>query len=209
MPDFDEVRLPEHISDASSGGPMFNTIVMRTDSGAEQRIAVWVSPLLRWDISYGIMNDASATELIKFFRAREGRLRGFRFKDWTDYRFASEELVLSTDGLVGQIVKRYTSGGITRVRHINKPVQGSLSFTVGGAPWNPTSIDYATGLVTLAEAAGPILATGELDVPVRFDTDQMTSAAEDRVRKWEAIPVVELVLSDYLAEYNAAHPGGG
>lgn len=191
---FDETRLPEHIERASRGGPQWNTVVVVTASGAEQRIALWPKARLWWDISYGVLSQEDSEELIAFFRARQGRLRGFRFKDWLDYQAVdAPQTVYDTNKI--QLYKRYTSGGVNSDRKITKPVAGTVTLKRNGDPYTDFTVSTTTGIVTLTGATdGVFTASFEFDVPVRFDTDRMESSAEDNVRSWNSIPIVELML---------------
>ena len=191
---FDEVRISDSISEASRGGPQWNTVVVITASGAEQRIALWPRARLWWDISYGVLNQEDSAELIAFFRARQGRLRGFRFKDFLDYQAVdSPQTVYDTNKI--QLYKRYTSGGVNSDRKIVKPVAGTVTLKRDGSPYTDFTVDTTTGIVTLTGlTTGSFTASFEFDVPVRFDTDRMESGAQDAVRYWNSIPVVELLL---------------
>jgi uncharacterized protein (TIGR02217 family) len=132
------------------------------------------------------------------FRARKGKVYGFRFEDWTDYKAAGQRIGTG-DGAIKsfQVVKRYPSGSVVEVRTITKPVAGTVRIFEDGveqlAGW---SVDVTTGIVTFttAPAAGAaITADFELDAPVRFDTDHMAVTIENfRLHRWQQIPIVEL-----------------
>ena len=122
---FDEIQLPADISGSIQGGPTFSTTVIGTSSGAEQRIGQWSRGRLRWTVGHGLKTQDEIEGLIAFFRARFGKLRGFRFKDWSDYKLCFEEpQLLSATSY--QVVKPYTSGGSTETRIIRKLVQGTI-----------------------------------------------------------------------------------
>jgi uncharacterized protein (TIGR02217 family) len=152
----------------------------------------------RWDVASGLKKQAQLDGLIAFFRARRGKAYGFRFKDWTDYRAASQLLGTGDDALTQfQLLKHYPSGSVIETRTVTKPVTGSVKVYLDGveqvAGW---SVDETTGLVTFstAPAAGvAVTADFEFDVPVRFDTDHMAVTIETyRLHTWQQIPIVEL-----------------
>ena len=132
MASFDEVQFPPSISFGATGGPGFSTKVIILSSGYEARNQNWSLARAEYDISTGIKTKADMDAVIAFFYARAGKARGFRFKDWKDYQ-ATNEPVVSIGGGNFQLVKRYTSGSITYVRTITKPVTGTVTLGGGGA----------------------------------------------------------------------------
>lgn len=192
---FDETpRFPEDISKGATGGPMFSTVVVVAGSGAEQRVGQWSTGRRRWDVAHSLKTPAQGDALLAFFLARQGRLRGFRFKDWTDYRVSTAEELVEITATTFQLVKRYTSG-VVNLRTITKPVQDTVRLWDGASEvttgWD---LDPATGIVTfLSDPAYDPAWTGEFDTPVRFDTDEMKLTQEDvGIRSWDAIPLVEV-----------------
>lgn len=192
---FDEIQFPASIARGSSGGPQFATVVVAAGSGGEQRVAQWESPRRRWTVAQDLRTPAQMEELVAFFVARQGRLRGFRFKDHADFRVSTREDLVELTATTFQLVRRYTSGGVTRVRTIKKPVAGTVQI------WNGTTeitsgwtVDTTTGVVTFGGDPGYTPSwTGEFDVPVRFDVDQMEIVLDDaQVRSWGGIAIVEL-----------------
>jgi uncharacterized protein (TIGR02217 family) len=176
---FDEIRFPETYALYLSGGPAFNTTIFADSGGQEQRWALWSRPLWRWTLDTGELNAGEKASLLQFFGARYGRLRGFRFQDPVDHEVpeASPELCVAVGntGKVFQLVKRYTNGGQTLIRLIQKPVNGTVKIW-NGAQLVGTgySVDHATGKVTFNSTPGYTPgASFEFDVPVRFGTDTL------------------------------------
>lgn len=172
---FDDVQLPVNIEQGAIGGPNFFTTVVEFSSGQEQRNANWSRARGNWTIGYGMQYQADYEGVRDFFYARNGRFRGFRFKDWTDFQTTSEPVATATSGqTVFQLVRNYLSGGINFIRPITRPVSGtvvvydngvSVAFTLG-----------ALGIITLttpATAGDLITADFQFDVPVRFDQDNL------------------------------------
>ena len=117
---FHEVRFPDDISRGARGGPERRTQVVELASGDEERNASWADSRRRYDAAYGIRRADDLAAVIAFFEARNGRLHGFRWKDWGDYRSGLPSApVTPIDQALGtgdgdtetfQLVKRYESG---------------------------------------------------------------------------------------------------
>ena len=211
MPDFDEVRFPTAIARGAVGGPERRTEIVALVSGHEERNTPWADSRRRYDIGYGIRSADDLAAVVAFFEARAGRLRGFRFKDWSDYKSCPPSAAASgTDQAIGvgtgvlatfQLVKHYTSGVRTWVRAIRKPVVGTVSVAVNGVPKvNGTQFntDSSTGLVTFTPGNIPganqaVTAGFEFDVPVRFDNDLLqTTLTVERMGEIRSIPLIEV-----------------
>jgi uncharacterized protein (TIGR02217 family) len=156
---FDEVRFPTDISQQSAGGPSFMTIIVALWSKAERRIVTRAQSRLSWNVSHGVKSQATIEPLIAFFYAREGRARGFRYQDPTD--FEVEDSPLTVDGSpTVQLTKRYTSGVVTHDRKIVKPTTSTVpeaggvdpTFELNGSPYTPADVDETTGIITLGVA---------------------------------------------------------
>ncbi len=204
---FDEIEIPLRVGFGSKGGPNFSTEIIVIDSGYERRNQNWAQARRVYDARSGVRSATDAAGLLNFFHARAGRARGFRLKDWSDYSSAADNIstpafadqtIATGDGatVTFQLVKNYSSGGITHTRAINKPVAGSLVIGVNGTPLSSGwSIDITTGLMTFATApaSGQNITAGFLfDVPVRFDTDYLSLSAENYAAYQTDIPIVEL-----------------
>ena len=185
---FHDTRFPVNISRGARGGPERRTQIVELSSGDEERNATWSDSRRRYDVAYGIRKADDLAAVVTFFEARGGRLYGFRFKDWSDYKSSLPSVATSrTDQSIGtgtgalktfQLVKRYTSGAQTWTRTITKPVAGTLLVALNGV--NQASgwtVDALTGIVTftVAPANGVAVSAGfEFDVPVRFDANKLT-----------------------------------
>ena len=198
MSGFHEVQFPPDISYGASGGPGYSTSVVTTVSGHERRNANWAAARGRWNVAHGLKKREQVAELIAFFRARRGRAYGFRFKDWTDYQAFAQSLGVG-DGTTTsfQLVKHYASGGIVETRLVTKPVPGTVKiYRDGVEAVSGWIVNAATGLVTFTTAPAfgvQVTADLELDVPVRFDSDQMDLTIETwQLGSWGQIPVLEI-----------------
>ena len=145
--------------------------------------------------------------MVAFFEARNGRLHGFRFKDWGDHKSClpsgtpapTDQQIGTGDGVATtfQLVKRYSSGAQSWTRAITKPVAGTVTIALNGAP-QPSgwSVSTSTGLVTFAAApAADVAVTAgfAFDVPVRFDTDALDVTLDlERLGSITSIPLLEI-----------------
>jgi uncharacterized protein (TIGR02217 family) len=204
---FHEVRFPDNISRGARGGPERRTQIVELASGDEERNASWANSRRRYDVSYGIRRADDLAAVVAFFEARNGRLHGFRFRDWSDYKSGLpsnapsplDQPIGTGDGTTStfQLVKHYTSGAQSWIRTITKPVAGSVRLALAGVEQSTGwSVDTATGLVTFAAAPGSgvvVTAGFEFDVPVRFDSDTLDVTLDiERLGSITSIPLVEL-----------------
>lgn len=183
MAAFLEVRFPVHISRGSRGGPDWAAEIVARSSGYEERNTPWSAPLHYYDAAYGVRTQDELHEVKSLYLAAMGRLKGFRFKDWADYKSCEPlQSPSATDQAIGtgdgeetsfQLIKTYTFAGQTFVRTIAKPVSGTVLIALGGTPQGSGwTVDATTGVVTFSAAPGngvAVTAGFEFDVPVRFD----------------------------------------
>jgi len=210
---FHEARFPTAISLGSSGGPERRTEVIVLGSGAEERNARWADSRRRYDAGYGIKSVDDLHEVIAFFEERRGRLHGFRWKDWSDWKScAPKQAPAHADQVIGtgdgstatfQLVKAYGGSFAPWSRTVAKPVDGTVLVAVDGVP-QVLNTDFVvaadTGVVTLLAGSIPgagaaVTAGFEFDVPVRFDTDHLAvNLAHFEAGDIPNIPIVEIRL---------------
>jgi uncharacterized protein (TIGR02217 family) len=206
---FHEVRFPDNISRGARGGPERRTQIVELASGAEERNASWANSRRRYDVAYGIRRADDLAAVVAFFEARNGRLHGFRFKDWADFKSCLPSQTPSpTNQSIGtgtgaatqfQLSKRYTSGAQFWTRAITKLVAGTVTIALNGVTQaSGWSVSTTTGLITFttAPAGGVAITAGfEFDVPVRFDTDALDVTLDlERLGSITSIPLIELRL---------------
>ena len=204
---FHEIRFPDNISRGARGGPERRTQVVELASGDEERNASWANSRRRYDVAYGIRRADDLAAVVSFFEARNGRLYGFRFKDWADYKSSIPSAAINaTNQNIGmgtgavtqfQLVKRYTSGAQSWTRAITKPVAGTVTMALNGAvQGSGWTLNTATGLVTFTTAPGlgiTVTAGFEFDVPVRFDNDMVDVTLDiERLGSITSISLVEI-----------------
>ncbi|MFM8747159.1 MAG: TIGR02217 family protein [Aestuariivirga sp.] len=203
---FDDVRFPTAISRGTSGGPMRRTDIVMTASGGEERNSRWANSRRRYNAGFGVKSLDDIHAVIAFFEARNGRLRGFRWKDHADFKSCAPSANVSAlDQSIGagngtavsfQLVKRYGAGPGAYLRTITKPVAGTVKVAVAGAETAAFLADPLTGLVQLTApppAGAPVTAGFQFDVPVRFDTDELRiNLAQFAGGDIPDIPVIEI-----------------
>jgi uncharacterized protein (TIGR02217 family) len=177
---FIEVRFPIDIAYGSSGGPVYSTDIVITQSGNEQRNSNWSQARARYNVAHGVKTQTQLDVLIAFFRARKGRADGFRFKDWTDYKVLAQAIGTGNgSATIFQLKKTYSSGAVTETRTITKPVQSTVVIYLAGVLQSGASysVNTTNGAITFAAApanGAAITADFEFDIPVRFDTDRLS-----------------------------------
>lgn len=204
---FHEVRFPDDISRGARGGPERRTQIVELASGDEERNASWANSRRRYDVAYGIRRADDLAAVVAFFEARNGRLYGFCFKDWADYKScAPSQTPSATDQIIGtgdgtttdfQLVKVYRSGSQSWTRTITKPLDGTVLAAIDGVEQaSGWTVDTSTGLIsfTMAPASGATITAGfEFDVPVRFDTDTLDVTLDlERLGSITSIPLLEI-----------------
>jgi uncharacterized protein (TIGR02217 family) len=204
---FHEVRFPDAISRGARGGPERRTQIVELASGDEERNANWANSRRRYDVAYGIRRADDLAAVVAFFEARNGRLHGFRFKDWGDHKSclpSGQPSPLDQPLGVGDgvrtsfpLLKRYASGAQSWTRAITKPVAGTVRVALGGTEeTSGWSVDATTGVVTFgaAPATGTAVTAGfEFDTPVRFDTDALDVTLDlERLGSITSIPLLEI-----------------
>lgn len=83
---FGEVRFPDMTSRGVRGRPQRRAQIVTMASGDEARSASWANSRRAHDAACGIRRTDDLAAVIAFFEARNGRLRGSRWKDWADYK---------------------------------------------------------------------------------------------------------------------------
>lgn len=186
---FHEVRFPTGISIGSRGGPERRTEIVTLGSGHEERNSSWADSRRLFNAGYGVRSLDDIYLVIAFFEARRGRLHGFRFRDFSDWKSGPPGgLITPMDQPLGtgdgattqfQLSKTYVSGSESYIRPISKAVAGTVRIAADAfelTTGTDFGVDSSTGLVTFTTppASGAALTAGfEFDVPVRFDQDRL------------------------------------
>ena len=201
---FHEVRLPARLAFGSTGGVERRTEIVTLGSGFERRSTPWAHGRRRYLIGANLRSLDDMAALTAFFEARRGRLYGFRFRDFADFKScAPAGSVGPTDQALGegdggrtafQLVKRYGDDGPER--WIAKPVEGTVRVAVDGLELTGFATNPATGMVTLdaPPGMGAVVTAGfEFDTPVRFDSDRIEVTLESfDAGRMAAVPLIEV-----------------
>lgn len=191
---FHDIRLPEKYSRGATGGPMFSTTVVTTDSGWEQRNENWADPLGEWEIGFLIRTPDDVQQILRFFYGRRGQAYGFRFKWWQDYRALQQPLGTGNGTQTQfQLIRDYDDPVFPYRKSVTKPVDGTVIVYADGMVTSGWTVDPATGLVTFTDPPADnavLTADFEFDWPVRFKSDVQKSVYESIAAG--SIPNIEL-----------------
>lgn len=205
---FHEVRLPARLAFGSTGGVERRTEIVTLGSGFERRSTPWAQGRRRYLIGANLRALDDMAALTSFFEARRGRLYGFRFRDFADFKSCPPGAsIAATDQPLGEgdgvrtafaLTKQYGDEGTAADRRIAKPVEGTVRVAVDGVerPDGTFTVDHASGTVTLdetPEAGSSVTAGFEFDTPVRFDTDRIEVTLESfGAGRMAAAPLIEV-----------------
>ena len=199
---FHEVRLPARLAFGSTGGVERRTEVVTLASGFERRSTPWAHGRRRYLIGAGVRSLDDAAVLVAFFEGRRGRLHGFRFRDFADFKSCAPSAgVMPVDQPLGvgdgeTAVFPLTKTYADLARPIVKPVAGTVRVAVDGVETAAFTVDTTSGLATFdtPPAAGAVLTAGfEFDTPVRFDADRIDVTLESfAAGRVVAVPLIEL-----------------
>jgi len=203
---FHEVLFPLSLALGASGGPERRTDIVTLGSGRETRNTPWSQGRRRYEIGGGVHALDALHDLVAFFEARQGRLNGFRFRDFLDWKScAPSQTPAPTDQNIGagdgatisfQLRRAYGES----LRTIAKPVAGSVSVALDAAPLatEDFTVDLATGVVTLDTAPGVDVAVTAgflFDTPVRFDADRLDISLDAfGAGRPLAVPLIEILI---------------
>lgn len=198
---FHEVRLPARLAFGSTGGVERRTEITTLASGFERRSTPWAMGRRRYLIGANLRSLDDMAELTAFFEARRGRLYGFRFRDFADFKScgpggtpaATDQVIGEGDGVRTGFSLVKTYGDFTRP--ITKPVEGSAIVAVDGDVVT-AEVDVETGAVILEAPpdVGAVVTAGFLfDTPVRFDADRIEVTLESfGAGRMAAVPLIEV-----------------
>ena len=204
---FHEALFPLSVAFGATGGPERRTEIVALASGHERRNARWAHSRRRYDAGSGVRTLDELHEVLAFFEERRGRLYGFRFRDFSDSSSSSPSAQPSPlDQMIGEGSGQQTVFSLSKLyggqfggysRPIRKPVPESVRIAVDGVEvQDGWSVDGVTGEVAFVNApvAGSQITAGyRFDVPVRFDSDQLTiDLAAFEAGQIPSIPLVEV-----------------
>lgn len=175
-------RLLDRVAYGFSGGPTWATTRVELISGRSKRNAERSQPLHKFDAPFQNIRPEHYQLIIDTYMACLGPVHSFRFKPPADFELGDVIMGTAVGGAdeTMQIIKPYLFGLTTLNRKITKPVDSAvytdatpLTLTEDDVPLAAT-IDYTTGIATFTSAFAKVIrVTGEFDVPVHFDDDNM------------------------------------
>lgn len=157
---YDPVIFPPIYSYGFSGGPAFETRVVRMDGGGEQRVQIQQEPLWRWSATRENVKAISGADpdgVRDWFLARRGALYGFLFIDPIDYSTSEDntsepnvldEIIGYGDGstTVFPFRKTYTDPGGMTGRQFNRrivPLTGAADAATAALLGVPVGTDLS------------------------------------------------------------------
>lgn len=176
---FIETRLLDCVAYGTEGGPTWSTRRIGLKSGIIRRNANRSRPMYRFVVLYQHLNPEDHASVIEAFNACRAGVFGFRLKDWSDFQAADQLVTVGTGAEQAiQLTKLYEFGSQNVARPIRKLVNASL--TDDGDPLSAT-LNLNTGVATFTASVGGIVRwSGEFDVPVIFEQDELMFAAANR-----------------------------
>jgi len=177
---FFEERLLDCIAYGATGGPTFNTRKVPMRNGRVLRNANWSRPLYRYTADYQNIAQDDADTVVAAFNVCQGASHGFRWWDRADYQVTREEVGVIPVSQTMQLTKTYGFGSGALVRNIRKPRAEGFQLFVNGIAVS-SSLDTTTGIVTISQPPGGLVTwTGEFDVPVTFENDELFFSIDAR-----------------------------
>lgn len=203
---FDEVSFPLDISvgEKLSSNRLNQTYTL--SSGFSVSKQTWQDSRKEINLSIVGKDVDDLYSLKSFFLQRKGQLRGFRFKDWGDYKSCDpKQTVSDTDQNIGTGDGTTTTFNLRKLygtyyKRIYKPVSGTVVISLDDVS-QPTgwTVDTTTGVVTfsVAPTSGVVIKAGfEFDTPVRFDSEFLPITLNTtEIGEVTSINLVELKLS--------------
>lgn len=176
---FIETRLLDCVAYGTQGGPTWSTRRVGLRSGIVRRNAQRSRPLYRFVVLYQNLKEVDHQNVINAFNACRAGVFAFRLKDFSDYRAVDQLVAVGTGApQTVQLAKLYEFGAQNLSRPIRKPVTAAL--TDDGSPL-ASSVDLTTGMATFTASLGGIVRwSGEFDVPVTFEQDELLFDAVNR-----------------------------
>ena len=90
-----DCEIVEYDSRRKTSYRVRKTEIVTLGSGHEERNAVWAGSRRSFDVGSGVRTLDDLYAVLEFFEARAGRLYGFRFKDFSDFRSAAPGAALT------------------------------------------------------------------------------------------------------------------
>lgn len=164
--------FPDNYAIGATKTVAFNTDVITTAGGFEQRNVNWLNPMHSYKLQLEVMSRSEVSEIVSFFKIHRGRAKPFLFKDWTDFKVKGAILQL-TDRNTYVLCEQYKIGSDCSLREVRHPKKDTIKvYDESGQI--PFYFDEITGEITLTkDASTEVLADFEFYNLVRFESDEV------------------------------------
>jgi uncharacterized protein (TIGR02217 family) len=153
------------------------------DGGTEARERRWDQFLFDFEVSFPVGKRAGNTnldEVTAAFLATGGGELSFDLRDYRESSVTDEAFGVGDGSTkVFPLTRTYAFGPVSHVRRIYRPVSPITVKKAGIVQSSGYTVDYQLGVVTFtaAPAAAAVLSwSGDFNVPVRFDREQISQA---------------------------------
>lgn len=182
----EDAIFPSKLAAGSRFGLRHDTAVVSNPSAYSQRVPRLDLPLIIADVSTALTSPAGATELLRFFTARQGATYGFRFPhpfdrssnldDRSDATTPNDQRIGVGNGIKQRfkLRKAVVDGGIARYRNILKPIVGSVTVAINGTQVTAFDVDHTNGEILFNQPPqqDDVITAGFLyDIPMRFEEE--------------------------------------
>ena len=171
---FLESRMSVRIERGARGGPTNRGRTKSySKSGKLHQDFAWTSPISEFDISHGILLPDGFAEIEAMWHVVHFTpYSGFRFRNWADYKGASNNTsLLNITGNTYQLRRKYTFASVTYHKPIYKPTSDVAIFDASNVACTFT-LNTTTGVATVT-AGTPSYWTGTFDYPVMFKDNEL------------------------------------
>jgi len=198
MTNFLNVLLPEFLNPYISGGPHFDTSIIRNVSGREVRFANLQNACQKYVIKSCHLTTLELNQFNAFFRNTKGAAIGFCMKDYSDHTATDQILRPETNApLMYKLFKEYVYSDQKYLRRIFKPISESVKLKTTDQDEVHAEIDYDSGVLTLNNPLPEemeLTANFSFYVPVRFKDDYFNySICKDGSIMLEDIELIEVM----------------
>lgn len=197
---FDDVTFPQFMTPDYHVELMFNTKIITSLSGSEQRFGYWSTFKRKFTFPMQGLSDSEMQSVRNFYINRKGSLNSFRFTNISDYQLTNEAQTNPYSGHAMQVYKAYSDGTDTYSRKIKCLKSGTVVVKENGSALTLTThytIDHHTGIITFVGAkpvnGAAYTVTAEFDIETRFeggssDIAQISSTHHD----WASVVLIEV-----------------
>lgn len=179
---FHNVLLPAFLNPYIHTSISYHNRIITNIAGQEQRRAISDLPRMKYSIHDCYLNNERFVELNNFFRARQGSLYSFRFRDKLDYKMDNVIGIGDGNCKIFPIIKTYGAMNGVGTKAILYPHHDTIAVTVGADAESIYQLSDEGGKIIFHEApkAGDeISVKAEFDSVVRFMHDELAYNISD------------------------------